>query len=395
MNKKRLVVVLFTYNEKDTLPKFLPKVLEQGKKLSGYDIQVVIADSHSPDGTGEIAHQIAAKNPKVHALDVERGIGVGIIKGHLYSLQNLQPDVMAQIDADGQVDIDVLPRLVQAIEDGFDLALGSRFVKGGKNELSFSRRLFSIGASWVVRILIGPWDIQEVTNSARAFTPTLFRKINLDRLPWKEQSFIVQPAFLHEAILAGAKYKEVPLVFRNRRQGYSKNKIINYIYDVVTYSIDARLRKWGIDIGFFKLARKAKTFFKFAVVGLSGTFVDLAFYNFFILFFGLLPAVAKVFSTEAGIINNFTWNHLWTFKGRKTSTNVYQKFGIYNLVSLGALLISVGQIYALHSLYGDGVWDIGRLHIAYYNLYFLSTIPPVMVWNFLINHFVTWRHQVD
>lgn len=395
MKKKRLVVVLPTYNEGQTLPKFLPKILEQEKDLPGYEIYIVVADSHSPDGTGKVARELASKNPKIHVLDVERGIGFGIIKGHQYSLEHLNPDVMAQLDADGQVDVNVLPKLVKAIEDGYDLALGSRFVTGGKNELSFIRRVFSSGASWVARIIMGPWDVQEVTNSARAFTPSLFKKINLDRLPWREQSFIIQPAFLNEAVIAGAKYKEVPLIFRNRDQGYSKNKVFNYTYDVISYAVDARLHKLGINLPFFKLARSAKTLFKFSVVGLSGTAVDLGFYNLFILTFGLLPFVAKIFSTELGIINNFIWNHLWTFKGRKTSTNVYQKFGIYNLVSLGALGISVGIIYLLHTSYGDGVAHFGKFKIAYYNIYFLITIPPVMAWNFIINHYITWRHKAD
>ena len=125
-----------------------------------------------------------------------------------------------------------------------------------------------MGSSLVFRILVGPFGIREVTNSARAFTPELFKRINFDRLPWREQTFIVQPAFLNEAILAGAKYKEVPLVFKNRAEGYSKNKVVNYTYDVITYAIDARLHKWGINFPLFYITRRAKTLIKFGVVGL-------------------------------------------------------------------------------------------------------------------------------
>lgn len=238
---KKVTVVLPTYNEKDNLEKTVKEVLSQEKSLPYWKIEVLIADSSSPDGTGEVAQKLASQNPQVHFLNVGRGLGVGIIKGHQYCLEHLKPDVLAQLDADGQVEPDVLVRLVQAIESGYNLALGSRFVQGGKNQLSFSRRLFSAGSSLVCRLIMGPWDIAEVTNSARAFTPQLFRKINLKRLPWKEKTFIIQPAFLHEAILTGAKYKEVPLVFKNRAEGYSKNKVINYTYDIVTYALDARL----------------------------------------------------------------------------------------------------------------------------------------------------------
>ena len=389
---KKVVVVLPTYNEKNNIEKTVNDVLEQEKKLPGWKVEILIADSSSPDGTGEVAKNIASKNPKVHFITVGRGLGVGLIEAHRYSLKNLHPDIMAQLDADGQVEPDVLVRLVKAIEEGNDLALGSRFVRGGKNMLSLSRRLFSAGSSLISRTLIGPWNIKEVTNSARAFTPELFQKINLERLPWREKTFIVQPAFLHEAILAGAKYKEVPLIFKDRAEGYSKNKVVNYTYDVITYAIDARLNSWGLHVPFFYATRRVKTFIKFGVVGLTGTLVDFFFYKFFINSFGIPPATSKGMSAEIAIVNNFIWNHFWTFKHRKTNTNIYQKFGMFNLVSLGGLIIGVLIVKFLHSVYGDGIFYIGNFGLAYNNLYFFATIPPVMIWNFFVNHLVTWKH---
>ncbi|MDO8638962.1 MAG: glycosyltransferase [Candidatus Daviesbacteria bacterium] len=392
---KKVVVVLPTYNEKNNIEKTVRDVLEQEKNLPGWRVELLIADSSSPDGTGEVAKKIASKNKAVHFITVGRGLGVGLIEAHQYSLKNLHPDIMVQLDADGQVEPDVLIRLVKAIEEGNDLALGSRFVKGGKNMLSPTRRLFSAGSSLVSRILIGPWDIKEVTNSARAFTPELFRKINLDRLPWREQTFIVQPAFLHEAVLAGAKYKEVPLIFKDREEGYSKNKVVNYTYDVITYAIDARLNAWGIHVPFYYATRRVKTFIKFGTVGFVGTIVDFFFYKFFINNLGIPPATSKGFSAEIAIVNNFIWNHFWTFKHRKTKTNIYQKFGIFNFVSLGGLFMGVFIVKFLHSMYGDGAFYIGNFRLAYNNLYFFATIPPVMIWNFFINSLITWKHIED
>lgn len=392
---KKVVVVLPTYNEKDNIEKFSEAVLDQEKNLPGYQLEVLIADSHSPDGTGEIAKKLAADNPRIHYVGVGMGLGVGLIEGHKYALEHLKPDIMAQLDADGQVEVDVLVRLVRVIEEGYNLALGSRFVRGGKNKLSLTRRLFSAGSSWVSRILIGPFDIKEVTNSARAFTPELFKKINLSRLPWREKTFIVQPAFLNEAILAGAKYKEVPLVFKNRAEGYSKNKVVNYTYDVITYAIDARLRKWGLNIPFFRITRRAKTIVKFGLVGLTGTLVDFIFYKIFINALSMTPATAKGFSTEIAIVNNFALNNFWTFKHRKTKTNIWQKLAMFNLVSLGGLAIAVLIVKFLHMVYGDGSVNVAGRHLAYNNFYFFATIPPVMIWNFTVNHFVTWRHNEE
>lgn len=393
---KRVTVVLPTYNEKANIAKTVEKVLEQEKFLPGWEINIVIVDDiRSSDGTDKIARALVKKNKKIHFLKVEPGLGVGLIKGHQYALDNLHPDVLAQLDADGQVVPDVLVRLLETIQAGYSLAIGSRFVSGGKNQLSFVRRIFTYGASFFCRLMVGPWDIKEVTNSARAFTPELFKKINLERLPWRERTFIVQPAFLHEAVLAGAKYKEVPLVFKNRLEGYSKNKVFNYSYDVVFYCLDVKFHKLGFNIPLFRISRRAKTLVKFSLVGLIGTLVDFFFYKIFINFFSLAPATSKGFSTEIAIINNFILNNYWTFRYRKTKTNIWQKLGIFNVVSLGGLIIGVLIVKYLHLTYGDGfVYVFGR-HIAYNNFYFFATIPPIMLWNFTVNHFITWRHQED
>lgn len=393
---KLLSVVLPTYNEKDTIEKTVEKVLEQEKNLEGWKIFIVIADDiRSSDGTDKVVKNLIHENTRVHYIKVEPGLGVGLIEGHQYALNHIHPDVLAQLDADGQVVPDVLARLVKAIEEGYTLAIGSRFVSGGENQLSFARRVFTIGASLFCRLMIGPMNIKEVTNSARAFTPELFKKINLHRLPWREKTFIIQPAFLHEAILAGAKYKEVPLVFKNRLEGYSKNKVFNYSYDVISYCLDVKLHKLGINIPIFRISRRIKTLVKFSLVGVVGTLVDFFFYKVFINILGFTPATAKGFSAEIGVINNFFLNNYWTFKYRKTKTNLWQKLGIYNLISLGGLFMAVLIVKFLHLSFGDGFINVFGRPIAYNNFYFFATIPPVMAWNFTINHLVTWKHQKE
>lgn len=248
---KKAVILLPTYNEKDNIEQFTQEVLKQEKKIPGFKLEILIVDSKSTDGTEKIIINLTKKNGKVHFLSVERGLGVALVEGHKYSIRHLHPDVLVQIDSDGQVKVDIIPKLIKTIQEGYDLAIGSRFIRGGENKLSLTRKIFSYGASLVYRILIGPFDIKEVTNSARAFTPELFQKINFKRIPWEKQTFIIQPAFLNEAILAGAKYKEIPLVFKDRPAGYSKNKTIKYTRDILVYCINTRLKKWGINLNLF------------------------------------------------------------------------------------------------------------------------------------------------
>lgn len=392
---KRAVVLLPTYNEKDNLEKFIKEIFRQEKFVTGWKIDILVVDSGSPDGTFELAKEISARDPRIHTLLVGRGLGTALIEGHRYSLQKFKPDALVQMDADGQVDAEVLPKMLKALDEGFDLAVGSRFVPGGRNELGFLRKVFTWGSCLVLRVIMGPGNIGEFTNSARAFTPELFRKIDFSLVPWREKTYIIQPAFLNAAVIAGARYREVPLIFKNREEGYSKNKIFNYTYDIITYALDARLRKWGIPIPLFYLTRRAKTFVKFGLVGFIGTLVDFFFYKVFIKMLLLPPATSKGFSTEVAIINNFLLNNFWTFKYRKTKTNFWQKLGLFNLVSLGGLVIGVLIVKVLHTIYGDGTAEFWGFRLAYNNFYFFATIPPVMLWNFIVNHFITWKHQDD
>src|SRR3990167_6422444 len=391
---EKVIVVLPTYNEQANIVSTIEKVLEQQKQLPNHEIHVLVADDvRTSDKTEDLVKKLIKKNNHIHFLKSEPGFGVGLITAHQYSIENFHPDILAQIDADGQVVPDVLIRLIKTIDEGYDLAIGSRFVEGGKNQLTFGRRLFTYGASLFCRIMMGPFDIKEFTNSARAFTPELFNKINLKRLPWRETTFIAGPAFLHEAVVAGARYKEVPLVFKNRMEGYYKNKVFNYTYDVVTYCIDSRLKSLGFDFPLYRLSRRAKTVVKFGLVGIIGTLVDFFFYKMFIIYLGLAPATSKGFSTEVAIINNFILNNFWTFKYRKTKTNIWQKFGIFNLVSLGGLIIGVLIVKFLHGYYGDGFVDLGFRKLAYNNFYFFATIPFVMIWNFTVTHFIPWKNE--
>ncbi len=397
MNKiRKVVVVAPTFNERASIERVIQLILEQNGKVGGFDIHVLVADSHSPDGTGEIAKRLADKNKNVHFLDVkERGLGLAIIKGYEYALKKLNADVLMQIDADLQHDPNDIPKFLQKINEGYDFVQGSRFIKGGSNEIAIHRQLFSYGASLICRVLTGIWQITDFTPSYKAYTKELYSRINIDDIPWHGTTFLIQPASIVESYKAGAKITEVPIIFKKRGADRSKNEIANYIIDIIAYSLEVRLSNWGIKFPLLFFARRSKTFIKFAVVGLTGTLVDFIIYNVAITSFGLPPATSKAISSEIAIINNFSWNNLWTFKKRKTKNTFWQKFLIFNLVSFGGLTIAVLLVKFLHMIYGDGFLSIGPLQIAYYNIYFFITIPPVMTWNFVMNHYFTWKRDLD
>src|SRR3989338_9755660 len=111
------------------------------------------------------------------------------------------------MDGDLSHDPSTLPLMVDYIGKGFDLVNGSRLMKGGKNLLGWHRRLFTRGSAFFCRIFWGTFHLTEYTNSYRMFTKKLFEKINFNKVPWRSRTYIIQPAFLHAAIIAGAKIK--------------------------------------------------------------------------------------------------------------------------------------------------------------------------------------------
>ncbi len=112
---KIVSVVLPTYNEQANIIATVDKVLAQKKNLPGWEIEIVIADDiRSSDGTDLTAKKLSQENHKVHFIKVDAGLGVGLIEGQKYALNHFHPDVLAQLDADGQVGVDVLVKLVKA-----------------------------------------------------------------------------------------------------------------------------------------------------------------------------------------------------------------------------------------------------------------------------------------
>ncbi len=394
MKNKNVVVVTPTYNEKNSIEKVIKLIVDQNGKVPGYEIHVLVSDSSSPDGTGEIARKIADKNEKVHFLDVkERGLGLAIVKGYDFALQKLHADVLMQIDADLQHDPNEIPLFLQKINQGYEYVQGSRFIKGGENKISLPRQIFSFGASFICRALTGIWQISDFTPSYKAYTRQLYLRMDRDSIPWQGTTFLIQPAAVVEAYRAKAKMIEVPIKFSNRRADRSKNEVANYIIDIIAYSFEVRLSKWDIKFPVLYWARRSKTFIKFGTVGVIGTLVDFVFYKLFIAKFGFPPPTAKLFSTSIAVQNNFFFNSIWTFKRRRTKNNVFTRWLLFNLVSSGGLLISYGIVYGLHKVYGDGAFNIFGWKFAYNNLYFFATIPPLMTWNFFMNHFITWKHE--
>ena len=384
----RLVVVIPTYNEKENIEEIIKRVLAVAKKMPDIDLHVLVSDSHSPDGTAQIVKGLSQINPKVHYLDVkERGLGIGLVKGHRFAIDKVKADILAQMDGDLSHDPDTLPAMVDYIRKGYDLVNGSRLTRGGKNLLGWHRRLFTRGSALYCKIAWGTFHLSEYTNSYRVFTKKLFEKIDFRNVPWRAKTYIIQPSFLYAAIAAGAKIKEVPITFVDRKKGYSKAKIIAYTWDVLKFGIKVRLKR-------------SKTFAKFLTVGVASYFLNAVILGLLnrgqIYALGVLPRplltsiptvevapkflfltldrlfVSSVISIEASIIFNFIFHENWTFKGRSHEGAIIVRFLKFNFTSIASPLIQLvsiltfAHVLKLHEQTGLAVGVVVGLFINYF-----------------------------
>lgn len=238
----RAVVVTPTFDERDNIVDLIDAVLAEQARVDAFELHVLVADSHSQDGTLELVAELAQANPRVHLLDVqERGIGVGLFKGFSYAIDALAADVLIEMDADFQHNPADIPRFLAEIAKGYDVVVGSRFLDGSVNAMPFYRRVLSVGANQFVRTMLGLHGVTEITTSYRAFTREIFQRVDPASVPWQEKSFIFVPVFLVRMLEAGAKATEIPMTMHPRVQGYSKMIYWRYIRDIVRFSVKSRL----------------------------------------------------------------------------------------------------------------------------------------------------------
>lgn len=241
-SQRRAVVVTPTFDEKENIADLVAAVLAEQERVQGYELHVLVADSHSQDGTLDIVSGLAAANSRVHLLDVqERGIGIGLFRGFQHACEHLDADVLIEMDADFQHNPADISHFLEKIDEGYEVVVGSRFVEGSTNKMPLFRRMLSIGANQIVRTALGLKDVTEITTSFRAFTKEAFQRVDPTSVPWREKSFIFVPVFLVRLLETGVRSSEIPMTMHPRTQGYSKMIYWRYVRDILRFSI----RSWG------------------------------------------------------------------------------------------------------------------------------------------------------
>ncbi len=212
----RALVVIPTYNERETFADIAAAVLGL---VGGW--RLLIVDDNSPDGTGALADALAARETRVSVLHraEKQGLGPAYIAGFQEALRREEVGFICQMDADFSHDPNDLPRLLEATS-GADVAIGSRYVKGGRTAgWDFRRRQLSRWGNSYVRAVLGV-GIRDVTAGFRCWRRGALEAIQLDEVQTRGYGFQIEMAY--RAVKAGCRVTEVPICFTERRAGKSK-----------------------------------------------------------------------------------------------------------------------------------------------------------------------------
>lgn len=214
MSRESVTVALPTYNEAENLSEIADAIVAHGYRL-------LIIDDASPDGTGEIADRLAGESPLISVLhrDEKLGLGPAYVAGFDRALGE-GAEVVVEMDADFSHDPADLPRLVAEVEQGADLAIGSRYVPGGATpDWPLARRVISRGGNFYARSMLGI-PTRDATAGFRAFRSDALRRLPYESAGASGYGFQVEMVWRAHQI--GLSVVEIPVSFHDRTRGTSK-----------------------------------------------------------------------------------------------------------------------------------------------------------------------------
>jgi dolichol-phosphate mannosyltransferase len=236
---QRVLVCIPTYDEADSLPAVL-----NGIRAHAPEVDILVADDNSPDGTGEIADELAEHDERLHVLHRTRkaGLGAAYLAAFAWGFERGY-DVLVEMDADGSHRPEDLPALLGAVEAGADLVLGTRWMPGGSTQNWPRRRQWlSKGGNWYARTMLGV-PLRDITGGFRAYRASTLRALDLDTV--RSEGYCFQIELALRASEAGEVIREVPITFVERRLGASK------MSRAIVVEAMVRVTEWG-------LARRAR-----------------------------------------------------------------------------------------------------------------------------------------
>jgi len=363
----KIVVVIPTYNERQNIGATIDGIEAIVSKIGPkHQLEILVIDDNSPDGTAELVKAKGQEfgNVKLLPNQEKQGLGAAYVKAFKYVMAKLGADAVFEYDADGSHQPQYLPGMINELDKGADVVVGSRYVPGGSmpDNWGINRKLISYFGNFIARSVLWAWQYKDMTSGFRVTKTEWLKQIDLDNLLSRQFAYKIHLYYaLHRL---GAKIVEFPIDFIDRSKGKSKfprNNIIDSLRVVFTL-------RW----------RQNEKLFKVLLVGGLGSVVQLIFYNLFRLRMNL--TWSQNLSIETAIISNFIFNNIWTFKEKGWSLARFIKF---NLSSFGSLIIQNIVLFGGVALLGQS--------IIIENILVTVGIILGAIWNYLMYTRVVWK----
>ena len=232
MHIKKACVIIPTYNEAENIRPLLESLEAVFESVSGYCMDIVIADDRSPDGTGDIVSDLAQTYGNISTMLGEKeGMGAAYVRVLPHVLDSY--DVILTMDADFSHPPEMIPQFLEKIDSGCDVVIGSRYTKGGgAPDWPVRRQLISFSANMMARIVAGLYHVHDCTSNYRAIRTSVLKKIPLERLSTKGYAFVTTT--LWEYNKQKSCICEIPLIFYDRKKGKTKlglRDIIEFLFN--------------------------------------------------------------------------------------------------------------------------------------------------------------------
>lgn len=371
----KVTIVSPTYNEAENVPLLVHEV---GTVLSGIDYELLIADDDSPDRTWAVAQGLAARNPRIRVLrrTTDRGLSPAVIEGFLSS----SSDYVGVIDADLQHDPSILPQMIAALDAGAEIAVGSRYVAGGGTGAWNTARRFQ---SWVATKLAQTFLGVELTDPMSGYFIMLRGDFNRIHKRLDSSGFKILLEII--ARLAPSRLEEVPYTFRPRVAGQSKltsRVVLQYLGQLCKLSSVSRYM--------------SVRFIKFALVGASGTMVNLGAFLGLANLFGVRDWRISGLATLVANLTNYVFNNAWTFVDRGhrgwSLLRGYVSYLGFSSIGLSASTLTFAGLTRAYGMYLHSVQPSKEPYVVALGFQLVAILVGT-VFNYELTSRFTWRDK--
>ncbi len=376
---KKALIVIPTYNERENIKILIPQIEKVVERIDNWEVDILIVDDDSPDGTYEEALSLKKTYKNIHILQGKKnGLGRAYLRGFAYGIEKINPLVMFEMDADCQHTPDLIPRFLQEVEKGADFVIGSRYIDGGSipSNWTLDRKFYSVVGNLIASLGFMNFSVHDWTSGYRAMKTWFLKEVSPEMKGHNGYEF--QIALLDKAMKRHLVIREIPLQFTDRNTGDSKLSSMVVIPNTLLYIF------------------RNSTFIKFAIVGAMGFMVDFGIAALLINTTHLSTPTANAASAECAIIFNFLMNNYWSFRHKKIPSGPFsfiRKLVKFNLVSSGSIIIQWTGLIVLISIFGEQTHTLfTTVNISSWVIYKIFLIAGIIIpySYFMYNRFI-WK----